>query len=125
MKKFDVLLKKDTGIDEHVFIEAANSNDARWAGRKMPNVYEAVVFNSKAFNGGTRPGAGRKAQEKTVTTGFRVHEESLNIIRAEKFPINREVNALVKRIAEGLRDANNSATNSAKVCQKSVNSLPH
>jgi hypothetical protein len=63
----------------------------------------------KETRGGTRPGAGRKAQEKTVTTGFRVHEESLNIIRAEKFPINREVNALIKRIAEGLRDATNSA----------------
>jgi hypothetical protein len=57
----------------------------------------------KETRGGTRPGAGRKAKEKTVTTGFRVHEESLNIIRAKKFPINKEVNALVKKIADGLR----------------------
>jgi hypothetical protein len=60
-------------------------------------------MDNRKNNGGTRPGAGRKAKEKTVTTGFRVHEESLNIIRAEKFPINREVNALVKKIADGLR----------------------
>jgi hypothetical protein len=55
-------------------------------------------------HGGARLGAGRKAKEKTVTTGFRVHEESLNIIRNNKFPINKKVNELVKRIARKIKN---------------------
>ena len=44
MKKYEVLLKKDTGEETTVIIEAANENDARWEGRKRENVYEAVVL---------------------------------------------------------------------------------
>lgn len=59
--------------------------------------------DNRKNNGGYRPGAGRKAKEKTVTTGFRVHEESLNIIREENYPINKDVNALIKRVAKKLK----------------------
>jgi hypothetical protein len=44
MKKYEVLLKKDTGEEIKVIIEAANENDARWEGKKRKNVYEAVVL---------------------------------------------------------------------------------
>jgi len=44
MKKYEVLLKKDTGEETTVIIEASNKNDARWEGRKRENVYEAVVL---------------------------------------------------------------------------------
>jgi hypothetical protein len=60
------------------------------------------MTDNRKNNGGSRKGAGRKAKEKTVTTGFRVHEESLNIIRAEKYPINKDVNSLIKRVAKKL-----------------------
>jgi len=55
-------------------------------------------------HGGARPGAGRHTKEKTISTGFRVHEESLNIIRKDKFPINKKVNELVKRIAKKIKN---------------------
>ena len=44
MKKYEVLLKKDTGEEVKVIVEAKNENDARWEGKKMENVYEAVVL---------------------------------------------------------------------------------
>lgn len=56
-----------------------------------------------ATHGGARPGAGRKAKEETETTSFRVHSESLQIIRQNNYPINAEVNKLVKRIAKKIK----------------------
>lgn len=53
--------------------------------------------------GGARLGSGRKKKEVTVTTGFRVNEDSLKIIRKAKFPINAEVNKLIKRIAKKIK----------------------
>lgn len=64
---------------------------------------EAKKKDGRANNGGFRPGSGRKATEKTVTTGFRVHEESLNVIRKAGFPINAEVNSLIKKIAKKIQ----------------------
>lgn len=44
MKQYNVLLKKDNGTTETVIIEANNENDARYEGKKMTGVYEAVVL---------------------------------------------------------------------------------
>jgi hypothetical protein len=68
------------------------------------NFIKNNMEQSKRTHGGDRPGAGRKAKEKTVTTGFRVHEESLNIIRKSRFQINKKVNELVKRIAKKIKN---------------------
>ena len=54
-------------------------------------------------SGGKREGAGRSLKEETVTTGFRVHKESLDVIRENEYPINSDVNKLVKRVAEKLK----------------------
>lgn len=57
--------------------------------------------DSSKRRGGKREGAGRKPSgEETVTTSFRVHKESIEVIRKAKYPINAEVNKLVKRIAK-------------------------
>lgn len=53
----------------------------------------------KSTHGGKRKGAGRKAKEKTITTSFRVHKESLIACRKKEVPLNQEVNKLVKRLA--------------------------
>ncbi len=66
------------------------------------------MTDKRKNNGGARKGAGRKAKENTVTTGFRVHEESLNIIRAENYPINKDVNSLIKRVAKKLNVKRNA-----------------
>jgi len=50
-------------------------------------------------HGGYRKGSGRKGGEPTVSTGFRVHKESLEICRANKVPLNSMVNELVKTAA--------------------------
>jgi hypothetical protein len=88
MKKYDVLLKKDTGIDEHVFIEAANSNDARWIGKKMPNVYEAVVFNSKADNDKVKNMKKYKVQDReagnVIETGLTEEEAQKLLLEYEE-----------------------------------------
>jgi hypothetical protein len=59
--------------------------------------------DGRAKNGGVRSGAGRKAKEITAITSFRVHEESLNIIREVNYPLNTEVNKLVKQIAKKIQ----------------------
>lgn len=60
--------------------------------------------NSSKRRGGKREGAGRKPSgEETVTTSFRVHKESIEVIRKAKYPINAEVNKLVKKVAKNLK----------------------
>lgn len=60
--------------------------------------------NSNKRRGGKREGAGRKPSgEETVTTSFRVHKESIEVIRKAKYPINAEVNKLVKKVAKNLK----------------------
>lgn len=60
--------------------------------------------NSNKRRGGKREGAGRKPSgEETVTTSFRVHKESIEVIRKAKYPINAEVNKLVKKVAKSLK----------------------
>lgn len=59
---------------------------------------------NKPKRGGKRPGAGRKpGPEETVTTSFRVHKESIETIREANYPINQEVNKLVKKVAKSLK----------------------
>lgn len=61
---------------------------------------------TKSSRGGARPGAGRKAKEVTETTGFRVHKESLDFLRSIDYPLNAEVNKLIKRLAKKLQKEN-------------------
>lgn len=59
--------------------------------------------DSSKRRGGKREGAGRPSGEETVTTSFRVHKESIEVIRKAKYPINAEVNKLVKKVAKRLK----------------------
>ena len=66
MKNWSVLLRKDNGTEDTVQIEAENKNDARWAGKKIHGVFEAVVLkrvseDNRKNNGGARPNTGPKA----------------------------------------------------------------
>jgi len=56
--------------------------------------------------GGKRPNAGRKKCDETITTGFRIHKESILICKQHNIKLNKKVNELVKKIAIELKELN-------------------
>ena len=65
-----------------------------------------IYYNIKATRGGKREGSGRKIKEETVITSVRLNKEALEILRAAKYPINKEINELVKKISEEIKNRN-------------------
>lgn len=98
MKKYEVLLKKDNGTENIEIIEALNENDARWAGKKRNNVYEAVVLrriDKRKYNGGPRPGSGRETidpEEKKVPVPFYVKKKHIATAKEQIQPIVDKIN---------------------------------
>jgi hypothetical protein len=60
-------------------------------GRRLPVYDEYGILIKK--------GAGRIKKEETISTGFRVHKESLEAIREANINISQEVNRFIKRLA--------------------------
>ena len=63
-------------------------------------------MNQPKPRGGKREGSGRKIKEATVITSIRVNKEAMGILRAAKYPINKEINELVKKIAQDIKNRN-------------------
>lgn len=53
--------------------------------------------------GGKRTNSGRKKTEETISTGFRIHADSLNTCRKNKIKLNSKINEFVKQIANDLK----------------------
>jgi hypothetical protein len=56
--------------------------------------------SNTSTHGGARPGAGRKKKEETVTTGFRLNTEALNICRRKYGrTLNSKINEYIIKLA--------------------------
>jgi hypothetical protein len=57
--------------------------------------------SNTSTHGGARPGAGRKKKEETITTGFRINTEALNIVRAKYGrTLNSKINEFIIKLAK-------------------------